>query len=191
MKAKLENELDTMKHRITAIRLGKQKLQHEMDQVKEELAVERKKFDVFLDKDRDKLAYAKEVLQTRQLVMRSFEKEAMRVKGKKPNNDLIEDERVKAGREELRRIQTMREKPNMPPKVPVRRVKTKSMEKVEPQQPYKNVKSRLMKSIESTRNKETRKYVNPNRSRDVGAVDRQKKSKGTASKENTSNGTRG
>ena len=74
--------------------------------MKEEIAAERRKFDVFLDKDRDKLRYAKEVLQTRQLVMRSFEKEAIRIKtkGKKFNNDLIDDEKFKAGREELRRL---------------------------------------------------------------------------------------
>ena len=178
-----------MRDRITAVRLGKEKAQTELDQVQAEIAAERRKFDVFLDKDRDKLRYAKEVLQTRQLVMRSFEKEAMRVKtkGKKSNADLVDDEKYKAGREELRRIQTMRERPVAPPKQTVRRVKTKSMEKPEPQLPsYKNVRSRLMKSIESTRNKETKKYVNPNKRRDV-ALQPPKKS----NKENTSNGTRG
>lgn len=61
----------------------------------------------------------------------------------------------------------MRERPAVPQKQAPRRVKTKSMEKPPPEQPYKNVKSRLMKSIESTRNKETRKYVNPSKGRDV------------------------
>lgn len=175
-KAKMESELQDMKDRIKVLRLGKEKAQTELASVKVELAAERRKIDVFLDKDRDRLRYAKDVLQTRQLVMRSFAKEAMRVKGQL-NPDLADpalEARHKAGRDELRRIQTMREAPVVPPKQAVRRVKTKSMEKPKASEPkpenkYKHVKSRLMKSIESSRNKETRKYVDPRKGRDVAA----------------------
>lgn len=65
MKTRLQNELQDMRDRITAVRLGKEKAQSELDVTKEEIAAERRKFDVYLDKDRDKLRYAKEVLQTR------------------------------------------------------------------------------------------------------------------------------
>lgn len=82
LKTKLANEVQDMKDRILCMRLGKEKAQGELAEVTAEIAAERRKFDCFLDKDRDKLKYAKDVLQTRALVMRSFEKELARKKQK-------------------------------------------------------------------------------------------------------------
>ena len=118
--------------------------------------------------------------------MRSFEKEYER-NGKTLNLDLGDEKSeaankaFKTGRDELRRLMTLREKPAAV-KQPVKRPKTKSVDKTADKpaaKKYDSVKSRLFRTNEATRMKKTTKYENPHSLRDVKRQD----------KENVSNST--
>ena len=62
-----------MHDRIKVLKMGKEKQELEYKAIKKELDEEYRKTDVYLDKDRERLTYAKEVCHARWLVMRSFE----------------------------------------------------------------------------------------------------------------------
>lgn len=111
VKAAQEKKLQDMKDRIKAIRMGKETYMKEHDGVMRELRQEKMKTDVYLDKDREKLAYAKEVMQSRWLVMRSYEqeweREQKRVIRLNPDihNEMTAEEMIAHSRAELRKMQ--------------------------------------------------------------------------------------
>lgn len=72
-------------------------------------------------------------------------------------------EAMRLAQEELRRIEERTQKRKATSNDAAKRKSTSKGNRVSNAAPYQNVKSRLFKSIESTRQKETQKYENPNK----------------------------
>ena len=67
-----------MKDRIQVLELGKEASSSEIQVISKELFQEDKRIEVYLERDKEKLKYAQDMLQTRHLVMMSFKKELER-----------------------------------------------------------------------------------------------------------------
>ena len=71
-----------MKDRIKALQMGSEIVQTELKETKAELLAERRHYDKFLVRDRERLVHAKEVVRNRMLVKQSFQNELDRQLGK-------------------------------------------------------------------------------------------------------------
>lgn len=120
-----------------------------------ELQVERKKFDRFLMRDRERLGYAKDMLNTRRMVQQSYANEVKRQQEKKRilrQKELEMSEAMALAQEEFRRVQRLGSRDNKRKPGSIEERKKRSVSKSSKQgDQYHAVKSRLFKSIESSR----------------------------------------
>lgn len=150
-----------LQDRIKVIKMGQDKTTSELKSTKQELKQENKKFDRYLERDKEKLVYAQNMLKTRKLVHLSYANEIKRRETKKLFGPKAEEvsEAMALAQAELRRIQEQENRGSRKKATSNDAIKRKSVPK-KAVQPYQNVKSRLYKSIESSRQKETKKYEN-------------------------------
>ena len=74
--------MEDLKDHIRVIKLGQADLESQIKETKAEYKVEWKKYEHFLVRDREKLGYANQMLQTRRMVQQSYENEHKRVLAK-------------------------------------------------------------------------------------------------------------
>ena len=79
--AQLKMMKDLQDH-IAVVKMGQADVEIEIKDADAAYKLERKKFEQFLVRDREKLGYAKEQVQTRRMVYMSYEKEMERVQAK-------------------------------------------------------------------------------------------------------------
>ena len=185
MKQKFAREVQDMKDRIHVLKLGKEQASNEIMEIKKELRDEDKRIEVYLERDREKLKYAQDMLQTRHLVLMSFRKEYQRqlalLNPDLPERQIL-DEKMEMGRSELQRIQNLRERQagQKEKKAPRKKVKSIGRDKVSESSKmsgvpnYNNVRSRLFQSIEASRLKEQKKFVDPNVNKLMHLKDKEK-----------------
>lgn len=161
MKLKYEKMMGDLQDRVKVLKLAQDRTSGELKQSRTELAAEKRKYDRFLERDRERLVYAQNMLKTRRLVHLSYANEVKRRRDKAALGGAKAEEVSEAmaqARAELRRMEELATKGTRKKATSNEPVKRKSQSKMRVTQPYQSVKSRLYKSIESSRQKETRKY---------------------------------
>ena len=83
VKAKYEKMILDLKDRIKVLKMGQDKTTNELKQTRQELNQENKKFDRYLERDKERLVYAQNMLKTRRLVHLSYANEIKRRENKK------------------------------------------------------------------------------------------------------------
>jgi hypothetical protein len=68
MKKKYEKMISDMQDRIKALKMGSDTVQTELKETKGELLIERRHYDKFLVRDRERLVHGKEVVRNRMIV---------------------------------------------------------------------------------------------------------------------------
>ena len=169
MKAKYEKMLVDLKDRIKVVKLGQEKTHGELKQSKCELHSERRRYDKYLERDRERLGYAHNMLKARRLVHLSYANEMKRRHEKLGLGGAKAEEVSEAmaqAQAELRRMEALEARGSRKKATsnePHRKKSIGRSNRGAPAHPYQNVKSRLHKSIESSRQKETGKYADPAR----------------------------
>lgn len=67
--------IEDMLSHIQVVKLGQDHVSKQIKAAKIDLAVEKKKYDRFLARDREKLGYVQDMMKTREMVKQSYESE--------------------------------------------------------------------------------------------------------------------
>ena len=113
MKQKYEKMMGDMQDRIKVLKLAQEKTSGELKQSRQELQAEKRKYDKFLERDRERLVYAQNMLKTRCLVHLSYENEVKRRRQKAALGGAKAEEvseAMKQAQAELRRMEEMANK---------------------------------------------------------------------------------
>lgn len=88
--------IEDLKDHIRVVQMGQTDLEVQIKSTKADYKVERKKYEHFLVRDREKLGYANQMLQTRRMVQLSYENENKRVLAKLEEAQAKEQEKLDA-----------------------------------------------------------------------------------------------
>lgn len=98
-----------LKDRIKVVKMGQEKTTGELKQTRQELNQENKKYDRYLERDKERLIYAQNMLKTRRLVHLSYANEIKRRESKKVLGPKAEEvsEAMALAQAELRRMEEL------------------------------------------------------------------------------------